>query len=241
MRNSSSNPTGRTIPDASLRRLPIYHHLLQEMMLQGPPNISCTTIASALNLDATQVRKDIEATGIVGKPKVGYPLVVLVRWIENFLGWNSTNEAFLAGVGSLGSALLGYEKFRQLGFNLVAAFDIDPLKVGRTIAGKEVLHLDRLVELGRGMHIHLGVIATPSEAAQTAANLMVEAGVRAIWNFAPVHLRVPDFVILQNEDLYHSLASLSFRLERMMSTERAVAALSNEAATAPTPRPETVE
>lgn len=237
MRSSNSSPAGRTIPDASLRRLPIYHHLLQEMMLNGPPNISCTTIAAALNLDATQVRKDIEATGIVGKPKVGYPLVVLVRWIENFLGWNSTNEAFLAGAGSLGSALLGYEKFRQLGFKLVAAFDTDPLKVGRTIAGKEVLHLDRLVELGRRMHIHLGVITTPSEAAQTAANLMVEAGVRAIWNFAPVHLRVPDFVILQNEDLYHSLASLSFRLERMMSTERAVAALE----TVPTPRPETVE
>jgi redox-sensing transcriptional repressor len=239
MGNPSSNPTRRTIPEASLRRLPIYHHLLQEMMLKGTPNISCTTIGSALNLDATQVRKDIEATGIVGKPKVGYPLVVLVRWIENFLGWNSTNEAFLAGAGSLGSALLGYEKFRQLGFNLVAAFDTDPLKVGRSIAGKEVLHLDRLVELGRRMHIHLGVIATPSEAAQTAANLMVEAGVRAIWNFAPVHLRVPDFVIIQNEDLYHSLASLSFRLERVMSAERAVAALSNE--TLSTPRPETVE
>lgn len=227
MGNQSPNPARRTIPDASLRRLPVYHHLLQEMMLTGVPNVSCTAIAAALNLDSTQVRKDIEATGIVGKPKVGYPLIVLLHWIENFLGWNSTNEAFLVGAGSLGSALLGYEKFRTLGFNLIAAFDTDPQKIGRSIAGKEVLHLDRLVELGRRMHIHLGVIATPSEAAQAAANLMVEAGIRAIWNFAPVHLRVPDFVILQNEDLYHSLASLSFRLERMMSAERAVAALSN--------------
>src|SRR5579871_3412246 len=108
----------REIPEASLRRLPVYHQLLQDMLLTGVTNVSCTAIAAALNSDPTQVRKDIEATGIVGKPKVGYPLVTLVSWIENFLGWNNLNEAFLAGVGSLGSALLGYEKFRRLGFNL---------------------------------------------------------------------------------------------------------------------------
>jgi redox-sensing transcriptional repressor len=220
----------RGIPEASLRRLPIYHHLLQAMLLTGVPNVSCTTIASALDLDSTQVRKDIEATGIVGKPKVGYPLVVLARWIEQFLGWNNTNQAVLAGAGSLGSALLGYERFRQLGFNLVAAFDTDNSKVGQSIAGKEVLHLDNLVDLARRMHIHLGVIATPSVAAQKVADLMVEGGIRAIWNFAPVHLRVPEFVILQNEDLYHSLASLSFRLERMMLAERALVTQSIEAA-----------
>jgi redox-sensing transcriptional repressor len=222
MKNPGSNSPVRAIPDATLRRLPIYHHLLQAMLLTGATSVSCTTIASALDLDPTQVRKDIEATGIVGKPKVGYSLVVLARWIEHFLGWNNTNEAILVGAGSLGSALLGYEKFRQLGFNLVAAFDTDPRKVGHSIAGKEVLHLDNLVELARRLHIHLGVIATPSIAAQEIADLMVEGGIRAIWNFAPVHLRVPGFVILQNEDLYHSLASLSFRLERMMLTERAI-------------------
>src|ERR1700748_1133508 len=123
MREIGRTPSARNIPEASLRRLPIYHRLLQALMLTGVANVSCTTIAAALDLDSTQVRKDIEATGIVGKPKVGYSLVVLARWIEHFLGWNNTNEAFLAGAGSLGSALLGYEKFRQLGFNLVAAFD----------------------------------------------------------------------------------------------------------------------
>jgi redox-sensing transcriptional repressor len=223
MRTSGSNPTVRAIPEASLRRLPVYHHLLQEMMLSGIPNVSCTAIAAALNLDATQVRKDIEATGIVGRPKVGYSLDVLARWIENFLGWNSRNEALLVGTGSLGSALLGYEKFRQFGFNLVAAFDTDPYKIGRWIASIKVLELSRLVEMARTMHIHLGVIATPSVAAQKVADLMVEGGIRAIWNFAPVHLRVPEAVILQNEDLYHSLASLSFRLEQMLLAERAIA------------------
>jgi redox-sensing transcriptional repressor len=193
------------------------------MALAGIPHVSCSAIARALNLDPTQVRKDIEVTGIVGKPKVGYTTVILIRWIEDFLGWNNSKEAFLVGAGSLGSALLGYGKFRQFGLNIIAAFDTDPYKVGQPIHGKEVLHLDKLLDLAQRMHIHLGVIATPAVAAQKVADLMVEGGIRAIWNFAPVHLRVPDFVILQNEDLYYSLASLSYKLERHLMTERGTA------------------
>jgi redox-sensing transcriptional repressor len=225
------------IPEASLRRLPKYHQLLQDLLLTGVTNVSCTTIAAGLNLDPTQVRKDIEATGIVGKPKVGYPLVTLVAWIEKFLGWNNLNEAFLAGVGSLGSALLGYEKFRRLGFHLVAAFDTNPNKVGQTVAGMEVLHLNNMVALAQKTHVHIGVIATPAEAAQHVANLMLECGIRAIWNFAPVHLRLPEFVIVQNEDLYHSLAFLSFRLERAMAVERAMVAEPGDVPAVPAPNP----
>jgi redox-sensing transcriptional repressor len=210
----------RVIPEGSLRRLPLYHRFLQEVVAVGIPYTSCSAIARALDLDPTQVRKDIEVTGIVGKPKVGYSTAALVQWIENFLGWNNSKEAFLVGAGSLGSALLGYEKFRQFGLNIIAAFDTDPYKVGQQIHGKEVLHLDKLLDLAQRMHIHLGVIATPAPVAQKVADLMVEGGIRAIWNFAPVHLRVPGFVILQNEDLYHSLASLSFKLERRLMEER---------------------
>ena len=210
----------RVIPEGSLRRLPLYHRLLQEASVAGIPNISCSDFARALDLDPTQVRKDIQATGIVGKPKVGYSTPALMRWIEDFLGWNNTKDAFLVGAGSLGSALLGYDKFRQFGINITAAFDTDPVRVGQQIHGKEVLHLDALPGLAQRMHIHLGVLTTPAVAAQKVADLMVAAGIRAIWNFAPVHLRVPDSVILQNEDLYHSLSSLSFKLERRMKAER---------------------
>lgn len=210
----------RVIPEGSLRRLPLYHRLLLEMAAAGIPYVSCSVFAKALDLDPTQVRKDIEVTGIVGKPKVGYSTPTLMRWIEDFLGWNNSKEAFLVGAGSLGSALLGYEKFRQYGIDIIAAFDVDPYRVGQQIHGKEVLHLDKLLDLTQRMHIHLGVLATPAVAAQKVADLMVEGGIRAIWNFAPVHLRVPDFVILQNEDLYHSLASLSFKLQRRLLEER---------------------
>jgi redox-sensing transcriptional repressor len=211
------------IPEAGLRRLPEYYHVLQNLETTGVQHVSCSIIARALGMDPSQVRKDIEATGIVGRPKIGYSLVSLIRWIEHFLGWNNAKDAFLAGAGSLGRALLGYEKFRQFGLNIVAAFDIDPYKVGQQLHGKEVIHMDRLVELARQMHVHLGVIATPPGAAQAVADRMVEGGIRAIWNLAPAHLRVPDFVILQNEDLYPSFASLSFKLEQRMLTERVAA------------------
>lgn len=201
------------IPEASLRRLPIYYRSLQAMLISGTTQVSCADLARALDLDPTQVRKDIEMTGIVGKPRVGYPLAELIRWIENFLGWNRPKEAILAGAGSLGSALLGYEKFRRHGMQIVAAFDTDPEKIGQRIHGREVQPLMFLPDFVRQHKTDVGVIATPPAVAQSVTDLMLSGGIRAIWNFAPAHIHVPDGIILQNEDLYHSLASLSFKLE----------------------------
>ena len=219
-----SGPPAKSIGEASLRRLTLYHRVAQEISASGFQVVSCSAIGRALNLDPTQVRKDIEATGIAGKPKVGYPLAILIRWIEDFLGWNNTKQAVLAGAGSLGSALVGYEKFRQLGMDIVAVFDIDPQKVGHTIHGKQVFFPDKLPSYALGAHIHLGVITTPASVAQATADLMIAGGIRAIWNFAPVHLRVPEFVVVRDEDLYEAIASLTFKLEKRMMAERKAAA-----------------
>ncbi len=218
--DSVTSDRSRVIPEGTLRRLPLYHRFLQELYSAGTPHVSCSVVARALDLDPTQVRKDIGSTGIVGKPKVGYPTLVLIRWIEDFMGWNNAKEAILVGAGGMGSALMGYEKFRKFGLHIVAAFDIDPDKIGQPVHGKVVQHVDALQGIAQSMHIRLGVIATPAAAAQQVADLMAASGIRAIWNFAPIHLRVPDSVILQNEDLYDSLASLSFKLERRLMEER---------------------
>ena len=139
MKAPNSNGKPHEIPEASLRRLPIYYRCLQEMKTNGAAQgVSCADLARALGLDPTLVRKDIEMTGIVGKPRVGYPLDDLLRWIENFLGWSRPKAAVLAGTGSLGSALLGYEKFRTHGMRIVAAFDVDCEKIGQRIHGTEV-------------------------------------------------------------------------------------------------------
>jgi len=212
----------RDIPEASLRRLPIYYRILQDMAATSGSHVSCTSLARVLGLDPTQVRKDIEMTGIVGKPKVGYPLAELTRWIENFLGWNRPKQAVLAGAGRLGGALLGYERFRDHGMEIVAAFDNDPSKIGQRIHGIEVEPLMLLPDFARHRQIQLGVIATPPASAQSVADLMMSGGIRAIWNFAPAHVVVPPQVILQNEDLYYSLASLSFKMESRLGVQPVV-------------------
>ena len=116
-----------------------------------------------LNLVPVQVRKDLQYTGIVGKPKTGYAVPELIAAIETFLGWNNVNEAFLAGAGNLGTALLGHERFSNFGLRIVAAFDTDPEKVGQWVHGKMVLPLDKLADLAKRMSIHLGIITAPAE------------------------------------------------------------------------------
>jgi redox-sensing transcriptional repressor len=200
------------IPQPSLNRLPQYHHYLNELKTKGISRVSCSAIGRDLNLVPVQVRKDLQYTGIVGKPKTGYDVVELVQAIESFLGWNNVNEAFLVGAGNLGTALLGHERFSNFGLRIVAAFDTDPEKIGQWVRGKMVLPLDKLADLAQRMSIHLGIITAPAEYAQAIAEEMVKGGIQAIWNFAPVRLKVPPQVIVLNEDLYSSLASLSWKL-----------------------------
>jgi len=204
----------RGIPQPSLNRLPQYHHYLRELSAKGLTTISCTVIGRDLNLVPVQVRKDLQYTGIIGKPKTGYSIPELIRAIETFLGWNNVHDAFLAGAGNLGTALLGHERFSNFGLRIVAAFETDPQKIGQWVHGKVVLPLDRLADLARRMSIHLGIITVPAEHAQSIAEEMVKGGIQAIWNFAPVRLKVSSQIIVHNEDLYSSLASLSWKLAR---------------------------
>ena len=125
-------------------------------------SVSCTDIGAELKLDPTQVRKDLEAAGIAGRPRIGYATAAVMEGIEGFLGWKKVNEAFLVGAGSMGSALLGYRKFEECGLKIVAAFDSDPAKIGQKIHGKHVLPLEKLADLARRMHVLIGIITVPA-------------------------------------------------------------------------------
>lgn len=215
--NLSTKPATRrplSIPQASLRRLPDYHHYLVELAARGITQVSCSVIGRDLNCVPVQVRKDLQYTGITGKPKTGYAVHELIQSIEEFLGWNNVNEAFLVGAGNLGTALLGHERFTKFGLRIVAAFDASPARIGERIHDRIVLPMDKMVDLAQRMSIHLGIITCPAEVAQGVADEMVKAGIQAIWNFAPVRLKVPELVFVHNEDLYSSLASLSWKLAK---------------------------
>lgn len=202
----------RAVPEPTLRRLPVYHHLLRQCLDGGMETVSCSQIADELHYDPTQIRKDLAVTGIKGRPKVGYDLAELVDAVETFLGWNSTRKAFLAGAGHLGSALVGYGRFNRYGLEIVAAFDRDPARIGRKVHDREVLPITKLTNLARRMHVLIGIITVPAPAAQEVADLMVQGGIRAIWNFAPMRIEAPEGVIVQNEDLYATLGVLLQRL-----------------------------
>jgi redox-sensing transcriptional repressor len=196
-----------------LKRLPLYHRFLKEWQAAGRETVSCTDIGSDLDLDPTQVRKDLESVGVVGRPRIGYVLTNVTEELERFLGWNNINDAFLVGAGSMGSALLGYRKFEQCGLKIVTAFDLDPSKIGTKIHGKHVLPLEKAARILRGACTFSSASSRcRRRRRRPVADLMVEGGIRAIWNFAPIRLHTPEHVIVHNEDLYCSLAALSQKL-----------------------------
>ena len=211
----------RSVSEPTLKRLPLYHRFLKELLQREQEFVSCTDIGAELKLDPTQVRKDLEAAGISGRPRIGYATSAVVDGIERFLGWKKVSEAFLVGAGSMGSALLGYRKFEECGLKIVAAFDSDPAKIGRKIHGKHVLALHKLADLTERMHVLIGIITVPAAEAQAVADALVAGGARAIWNFAPVRLRVPEHIIVHNEDLYCSLASLAQKLGQALEANPA--------------------
>jgi redox-sensing transcriptional repressor len=197
----------------SIRRLPSYLYIIRQLQREGEEYISGTLIAQELNLEPIQVRKDLAITGITGKPKIGYPVEALIGAIEQFLGWNASRDAVLAGVGNLGSALLGYPEFRRHGLNIVAAFDKDPGKIGAVIHGVTVLPVDTIDSRVRGSGAKTAILTVPSAAAQATADLLIRAGIRGIWNFTNVKLKVPDGVVVQKEDLSSGYAMLCVMMQ----------------------------
>lgn len=199
-------------PEPTVRRLSRYYHLLTSLKEEGINDISSTTIANEIGVDPTLVRKDIEYMKVGGKPKTGFNVNLLLDSIRSYLNWVNPKDAFLVGCGSLGTAMLGYGRFKNYGMNFLAAFDVDDLKIGTTIHDTPVFELQKLTELAKRMEVQIGVITTPAHAAQSAADLFVEGGIKAIWNFAPIHLRLPENIILENAQLTQSLAVLTRNL-----------------------------
>jgi redox-sensing transcriptional repressor len=192
----------------SIRRLPSYLYIIKRLQREGGEYISGTVIARELNLESIQVRKDMALTGIIGKPKKGYPIGPLIAAIERFLHWDTIQDAVLVGAGNLGTALTGYRDFQIHGLNIVAAFDNNPQKYGTVIHGVTVLSADTMEVQVRNFGVKIAILTVPSPAAQKTANILIRAGVEGIWNFTDVKLKVPDNVVVQKEDLSSGYAML---------------------------------
>lgn len=194
----------------TLKRLPDYLHYLQTINHKEVTSISATTIANSLKLNEVQVRKDLAAVSMAsGKPRTGFNINELIKGIESRLGYDSKDEAVIVGVGKLGQALFSYRGFQTYGFNIIAGFDSNPSLYNVTIEGKLILPMEKFVNLCQRMKIYIGIITVPADQAQSVCDLMLAGGIIAIWNFAPVNLRVPNGIFVKNENMSASLAMIS--------------------------------
>lgn len=190
-----------------MRRLKNYEN-------EGVLWISATTLAEDLSLSSILVRKDLACTGLEGRPKYGFPIRPLIDAIEKSLGWDNSTDAILVGAGNLGTALMGYDGFTQYGLKIVAVFDSDPKKIGTMIHGVKILDIEKTADFIDRTKIPMAVLTVPAASAQMTAVKISEAGIKGIWNFAPIKLKLSKDVVIQRVDLASSFAELSSRLKK---------------------------
>jgi redox-sensing transcriptional repressor len=193
----------------TIRRLPSYLQVVKRYKAEGLTVISGTVIAEELELEAIQVRKDLAVTGIAGKPRVGYPVTELISAIEKFLNWNRGCRAIVVGAGNLGSALMGYQELKDHGLTLVAALDMSIDKIGPPDNAPTVYPMNEMPVLVAKKQARLAILTVPAGVAQDVCDKLVAAGIRRIWNFSNVRLRVPDGVLVMQEDLSSGYAVLT--------------------------------
>ncbi len=201
----------KSISKTTLKRLPIYLQYLKSLDPGLDDHISATNIARALSLGEVQVRKDLGSVSGQGKPKIGYHMLELIDLLESFLGFKDASDAVVIGCGRLGSAILSYEGFEEYGIRLVAGFDLgDEIRMEN---GRKIFPMSKVNDLVKRMGIRMVILCVPDHAAQEITDGLVESGVRAIMNFAPVHLNVPADVQVQNINLATMFAMLASTMQ----------------------------
>ena len=208
-----SNLAKNSISKQTIRRLPQYLRVFYDLHAYGRSLVSSTDLAAETGLLPIVIKKDLQAVGAPTKLRAGFKVAGTIEAIEDFLGWDNLNKAFLVGAGHLGSALLGFSGFQNHGLEIVAAFDTKPEMVGQEIHGVHVYHTAQLKSVIRSKKLKIAVLTVPDSVVQGITDTLVECGVKAIWNFASVKLSVPEDVAVQQEDFAAGLAELCAKLK----------------------------
>ena len=194
------------IPEPVLQRLPWYLAYVTSLRAKGVTHVSSTQISRQLNVESSQIAKDLSFLTIRGKTRIGYQVDLLEEKLKALLGFDESHPAVICGVGGLGGALLQDTGLRRFGLNIVGAFDIADDIVGSQISGITVSHVDTLTDFCRRLNVEIGIITVPADTAQHTADNLIKAGVRALWNFTPRHITAEPPVVLTNTSLYAHLA-----------------------------------
>lgn len=201
------------VPEPTLRRLPWYLSVCRLLKSCGETYVSSTRLSKETNIVASQIAKDLSCVNIVGRTRVGYEIDNLLDVLERFLGFTTLHKAFLFGAGRLGGALLNDKGLKQFGLEVVAAFDTNPKVVGHSVSGIPVYHINDIGTKMRRYNVKIGILTVPIDNAQEVADKMVAWGIKAIWNFTPLRIRVPDDIVVQNTSLYAHLSLMFNRLD----------------------------
>jgi redox-sensing transcriptional repressor len=204
----------RSIPEATVGRLPVYLRGLVDIAESGATTVSSEALAEAAGVNSAKVRKDLSHLGSYGTRGVGYDVAYLIHQIRRELGLTQDWAIVIVGIGNLGHALANYKGFAERGFRVAALVDADASKVGEVVGGIAVRRVEDLPELVAAEQIAIGVIATPAAVVQEVADLMVGAGIRSILNFAPAVIAVPAGVSVRKVDLAIELQILAFYEQR---------------------------
>ncbi len=204
----------RRISESTIKRLSKYYRSLEHLIEQGVDTVSSEQLAEMDGVTSAQVRKDLSFFGTFGKRGLGYNTRSLRDQIGEILGLHRRWNVAIVGAGNIGRALAAYQEFQKRGFDIRFILDRDPRKIGTTIHGVPVYDIQRAHELIPAEGIEIAIIAVPADAAQSVADLLVEAGIKAILNFAPRSLKVPSGVHLKNENMAIEIESLSYHLNK---------------------------
>lgn len=201
------------LPEPTLRRLPWYLAYVQLLQNQHVEYVSSTQIAKEINVDASQIAKDLSFLNIKGKTRIGYEVKELTKELTDFLGFKHKHTAFMIGVGSLGGALIQDTGLAHYGLNVVAGFDINPQLIGTKIKDIPIFDISELAKQQQKYDVSIAVLAVPVDNAQNAADHAIECGIKALWNFTPYRIKAPADVMIQNTSIYAHLALMYNRME----------------------------
>ena len=201
------------IPEPALRRLPWYLAYVSLLRQRGVEYVSSTGISRGINVDASQIAKDLSFLDIKGKTRIGYEVKLLEHKLEEFLGFRRRHNAAIVGVGSLGRALMSDSGLANYGLEIVAGFDVSPALIGTsTPQGLLIYDVAELATRARQLEVEIGIVTVPVEYAQEAADEIIAAGMKAIWNFTPYRIMAPDEVVISNTSIYAHLAVMYNRM-----------------------------
>lgn len=201
------------LPEPTLRRLPWYLAYVRLLDNLHVETVSSTQISKELNVDASQIAKDLSFLNIKGKTRIGYDVHSLVKELDNFLGFKKKHSAIVIGAGSLGAALMQDVGLTQYGLNIVAGFDVNSKVIGSSVCNIPIYDIEELAERQKQYNASIAILTVPVEHSQAAADIAITSGIKAIWNFTPFRIKAPANIVIANTSIYAHLAIIYNRMD----------------------------